>query len=147
MENQLEHTTTVAGHEPIDTDVRPVWITAAVIVAVVVGSYLLVVGMIRGFFVAEGGPPTKQATITEPSWDEQNPLQLLRIREHQLLTQFEWVDQSTGIARIPLERAIELVAENGLPSGFQAGPSANATSPQPPEPSEGTSPPQEGDPP
>jgi HAMP domain-containing protein len=37
-------------------------------------------------------------------------------RELQLTTRYEWVDRSTGVVRIPVERAIELTLERGLPT-------------------------------
>jgi hypothetical protein len=39
----------------------------------------------------------------------------LRRLEHDQLTTYGWVDQQKGIVRIPVERAIELVAARGLP--------------------------------
>jgi hypothetical protein len=43
-------------------------------------------------------------------------LQQLRATEEALLHSYGWVDQSAGIVRIPIERAIELLAERGLPA-------------------------------
>ncbi len=42
-------------------------------------------------------------------------LKELRQREDQLLEHYQWVDKNAGIVRIPIERAIELTAERGLP--------------------------------
>jgi len=33
-----------------------------------------------------------------------------------VLERYAWVDKQNGIAQIPIERAIELVAEHGLPA-------------------------------
>lgn len=41
-------------------------------------------------------------------------LRALRAREHAQLSTYGWTDQAKGIAHIPIERAIELMAERGL---------------------------------
>lgn len=43
-------------------------------------------------------------------------LHALRAHEAELLDSYGWVDKSAGVVRIPIERAIELVARNGLPT-------------------------------
>jgi hypothetical protein len=53
-------------------------------------------------------------------------LKELHQQEEQLLEHYEWVDKSAGTVRIPIERAIELTAERGLPV-------RGATSAQPPD--------------
>jgi hypothetical protein len=39
----------------------------------------------------------------------------LHAREDILLGNYSWVDQSKGTVRIPIERAIEIIAQRGLP--------------------------------
>lgn len=39
----------------------------------------------------------------------------LHAREDLLLSNYTWVDESKGIVRIPIERAMELIAQRGLP--------------------------------
>jgi hypothetical protein len=39
----------------------------------------------------------------------------LHAREDLLLNNYSWVDQSQGKVRIPIERAMELIAQRGLP--------------------------------
>ncbi len=39
----------------------------------------------------------------------------LHAREDLLLDNYSWVDQSKGTVRIPIERAMELIAQRGLP--------------------------------
>jgi hypothetical protein len=39
----------------------------------------------------------------------------LHARENLLLENYSWVDQSSGKVRIPIERAMELIAQHGLP--------------------------------
>jgi len=42
------------------------------------------------------------------------------------LNSYGWVDEKAGVARIPIERAMELTVERGLPVYPQGGPGANA---------------------
>ena len=39
-----------------------------------------------------------------------------RAKEENLLTHYGWADRSKGIVRIPIDRAIDLVLERGLPA-------------------------------
>ena len=43
----------------------------------------------------------------------------LHAREDLLLDHYSWVDQSQGKVRIPIERAMELIAQRGLPVAAQ----------------------------
>lgn len=36
-------------------------------------------------------------------------------REHEFLTTYGWINREQGVVRIPIDRAMELVAERGLP--------------------------------
>ena len=87
---------------------------------------ILLVGL--GAAVAIGGPrllnrlaaPT--AAVPLPIEDNTSPQQLAE-RQQQQITQlngYGWVDQEAGIARIPITRAIALLAESGLPVGAAA---------------------------
>jgi hypothetical protein len=111
VENRNAH-----GHEPIQTNVRAVWKTGAVIVGVVIASYVLIFGMMRWFSAAEPGRAPGQAPKTDREYAELLPLQRLRIREDEVLSGYEWVNQSKGVARIPIERAMVIVAEAGVAS-------------------------------
>jgi len=47
--------------------------------------------------------------------DERTQLNDIRMAEEQKLASYGWVDQKAGTIRIPLERAMDLVAQRGLP--------------------------------
>src|SRR5579864_1137045 len=47
--------------------------------------------------------------------DERTQLNNIRIAEEQKLNSYDWVDQKAGTVRIPIERAVDLVAQRGLP--------------------------------
>jgi hypothetical protein len=47
--------------------------------------------------------------------DERTQLNDIRTGEEQKLASYDWVDQKAGTVRIPIDRAMELVAQRGLP--------------------------------
>jgi hypothetical protein len=55
--------------------------------------------------------PTPRLEIDDGDQD----LADLHAREDLLLENYSWVDQSKGIVRLPIERAMELIAQRGLP--------------------------------
>lgn len=55
--------------------------------------------------------------------------------EEERLNSYEWVDENTGIFRIPIDRAIEIVAESGLPAR-ERGPGTSTEATEEPSSSE-----------
>lgn len=56
-------------------------------------------------------PPEPHLLTDEPAaWAQE------LARQKSKIDHYEWVDQKAGIVRIPVERAIDLVAEQGLPA-------------------------------
>lgn len=49
----------------------------------------------------------------------------LRLGENQKLTSYGWVDKDGGIARIPVDRAMELMLERGFPARADGGNALN----------------------
>lgn len=64
-------------------------------------------------FSARQAPPTtaKPRLQVDEIYDREN----YENRENSVLESYGWVDRSRGIVRIPIERAIEVLAERGLP--------------------------------
>lgn len=62
-------------------------------------------------------PPEPRLQVT-PSAD----LATVRVREDALLNTYGWIDAKSGLARIPIDRAIEVLAERGLPARPEARP-------------------------
>jgi hypothetical protein len=56
-------------------------------------------------------------TFPEPrlETDERNEINSVREHEDEQLNSYGWVDQPAGVVHIPIERAMQLVAERGLP--------------------------------
>lgn len=88
----------------------------------------------------ERAAPTTAAEIPPPPRVQPNQqLQLQRqtTEKLQILTSYGWVDEAEGIARIPIERAMDLVAERGLDpwtstGAAQSTEAAQGTAPQTP---------------
>jgi hypothetical protein len=62
-----------------------------------------------------GGAPQPQLLTNEPSL-----LNQIREREAQQLHSYGWVDEKTGVARIPIDDAKKLLLERGVPSRADA---------------------------
>ena len=107
------------GFEPSDVDVWSVGKFAIGLVALCLISVLLLFGLFHFFLSAEGGksevaakfPPSPQLQIT-PRKD----LEAYREAQDNLLKSYGWVDQQKGIVRIPVSRAIDMLAQKGLPA-------------------------------
>lgn len=63
--------------------------------------------------------PTVPAPRLQPNpIDNRLPMEdmiLLREREDDILLNYQWIDQANGIVRMPIDVAIDVVAEEGLP--------------------------------
>jgi hypothetical protein len=134
------------GHEPLETSVRAIYITAAVLSAVVVASFVLVFVLLGLFAETTGTVPASQFEAPDSMSRRVQQLQSLRTQERVLLEQYQWVNPTAGIARIPIERAMEIVASQGFiaprsvpvrdreRSDETTSPVPNETPPEPPPP-------------
>jgi hypothetical protein len=53
--------------------------------------------------------------------DERGEINGFRLQEEQKLHSYGWVDQNAGVVRIPIDRAMELIVQRGLPTTPRAG--------------------------
>jgi hypothetical protein len=53
--------------------------------------------------------------------DPQDELRQMRAAEDAALNSYGWVDKDAGIVRIPVDRAMEILAKKGLPARKQEG--------------------------
>lgn len=91
-------------------------------------SLLLAVFLLAlGAGVAVGGPrllalvnQTNAGSLPVDDRTSPEDLAIRRNQEFAQLNDYGWVDQAAGVARIPIDRAIALVAESGLPVGSAA---------------------------
>jgi len=62
--------------------------------------------------------------------DERGQLNDIRLKEEQTLSTYDYIDQKSGTVRIPIDRAMDLVAQRGLPVRAQ-GTTAQPVAQQP----------------
>ena len=72
--------------------------------------------------------PTPQLEV-----NERTELNGERLREEDTLSTYGWVDQNAGVVRIPIDRAMDLLAQRGLPVRSGAAEGATGTSKAQPE--------------
>lgn len=53
--------------------------------------------------------------------NERTEINDFRLGEEQRLNSYGWIDQQAGVVHIPIERAMELIAQRGLPTTPKAG--------------------------
>lgn len=70
-----------------------------------------------------------QKTIPEPRLEEneRNELNEVRMKEEEQLNSYGWVDQNAGVAHIPIDRAMQLVVQQGLPTQPRVGTAPSST--------------------
>jgi hypothetical protein len=57
--------------------------------------------------------------------DERTQLNDVRLREEDTLSTYDYIDQKAGTVRIPIERAMDLIAQRGLPVRAQGASAAS----------------------
>jgi hypothetical protein len=114
-------------HEESDVNVRAILAFAAALVVTAVIIHLLVWVLFRYFNAREAHQPQPEYPLAiqqeqrlppEPRL-QTNPredLRVLRAAEDDALTTYGWVDRSAGVVRIPIEDAMRITIERGLPS-------------------------------
>ncbi len=119
------------GTEGTDVRLRPILVFSIGLVVTIIVAYLIVTVLFRVFTsqatdrdTAAGVPEAQQQAATEDRLPPEpriqvNPeadLKALRQREDAQLNSYGWVDQQAGTVHIPIEQAMKLVLEQGLPT-------------------------------
>jgi hypothetical protein len=121
-----------AGHEETDVNEWAVGKFAVALALVIVAALFLLFGLFRYLLSREGGPPAgrSQVAASEPAKAFPQPqlqqsevldLKAVRAAEDQVLNSYAWIDPEKGVVRIPIDRAMDLLVERGLPSRLAAG--------------------------
>jgi hypothetical protein len=112
------------GYEERDVAIRPIVVTAVFLVILIVVS----LGLVWWLDTALGRRDAARSASASPlaaSYGQQEPpaprlqenprrdLATLRARDEELLETYGWVDRSAGRVRIPVEQAMELLADKG----------------------------------
>jgi hypothetical protein len=111
------------NHEQRDVNVPVVACSALALAAIVVAIFISVHWLQKFFNAERTARATSLTTVTaslppEPRLQSDPASDLERFQKQQdaILNSYGWVDEKAGIARIPIERAMDLIAEHGLPS-------------------------------
>ena len=108
-----------AGHETTDLNAgRVAWngVALALIIVVIFFALRGLFGIFNAQHPSSGKAEQARAFGPEPRLqvDEARDLGHLRAQENAILNSYGWVDQKAGIVRIPIERAMDIVAQRGL---------------------------------
>ena len=124
-----------AGYERTDAHAGATYRAGFAILAAMFLTALLLVPMFRLLARLENQaqPPAAEVVKTEMSepvqtfpklvTSEPRVLADFRAQEQALLTGYGWVEKDKGLARIPIDEAMRIVAEHGLPK-WEAPPAA-----------------------
>ena len=74
-------------------------------------------------------PPGKITEFPQPRLEptEIGEYDESRIHDDEILNTYGWVDQNAGIVHIPIDRAMQLIAERGLPTNPKTGTAPTST--------------------
>lgn len=116
-----------AGYEVEDASVREVIFTA---VGLAVGTIIISLAVLGLFKVLRSAD--EQASTTQPRVEmpvqspfppgprlQEHPardMEALSHQENQALTTYGWTDKASGKVRIPVDRAMDIVVQRGLPT-------------------------------
>ena len=117
------------GHEERDVSLRPL-IISGVCLVLLAGLSLLAMWLLFDYLAARRArlevlpSPVFEARQLPPEprlqISPQQDMRQMRAAEMAALHSYGWVDRQAGIVRIPIERAIELLAERGLPARLES---------------------------
>jgi hypothetical protein len=116
-----------AHHEESDVNLRAIFGFGAGLLGVALVVHLLIAGLFKYFDAREARQPMVDYPIAaaeehrlppEPRL-QVNPRQDLRdmrADEDDVLTSYGWVDRNAGVVRIPIDEAMKLTLQRGLPA-------------------------------
>lgn len=114
-------TTPETGYETADVTMRPVTIAVVFIVGLLAFSMVLMRGLLGTLGRQEAAASAKASPLagygpqTPPTprlqTDPAGDIRALRAGEQKILEHYGWVDQAGGTVRVPIERAMDLLAE------------------------------------
>ncbi len=132
MSHALEHGpdgTNGSGHEHREVSVKLIVYAAAALAATILIVLVLMWGTFNLLKNQEQAEQRNSSPLApavqippEPRLEEHPWMSLLelRAREDHTLTTYGWQDQKSGVVRIPIERAMDIVAQNGPAGGKNA---------------------------
>jgi len=113
-----------SGHEVSDINPKRVAMVGLALATVIALALLVTYGLFHYFYSGEtrtrplpsplsySREPTPEPRLSVEPGEE---LKTLRSEEDAMLKSYGWIDRDKGVVRIPIDRAIEILAERGLP--------------------------------
>jgi hypothetical protein len=124
VDQDLAEPSAESGHEVSDINPKRVAMIGLALATVIAVSLLVTYGLFHYFYSGEtrtrpvpsplsySREPTPEPRLSvEPGED----LKTLRSEEDAMLKSYGWIDRDKGVVHIPIDRAIEILAERGLP--------------------------------
>ena len=111
------------GHETSDANIRNLIISGVLLCCLVIAGLLVSGGVFHYFVGHQGlGPPASpfedvRMLPPEPRLQVSAPKDLKQYKAAQgeILNSYGWVDQKAGVVRIPIDRAMDILLQKGLP--------------------------------
>jgi len=132
---------TIAGHELSDLDPKKIALFGIVLTVVIIAALLASYALFHFFYstiprarpqpspLSYSREPTPEPRLSVKPGDD---LKLMRAEEDKILNSYDWVNRDKGIVRIPIARAVEILAQRGLPVRSQANDAAAGAQQTPP---------------
>ena len=125
------------GHEPTKIGIRGILYFAGGLVVMAIIVHFVLGALMNRFSRDERGAErnrpvlfTREEGQFPPPRNQVAPrteLEQMRKREGAILNSYGWVDEKAGVARIPIDRAISILAERGLPKDRNTPPRGSRT--------------------
>jgi hypothetical protein len=120
----MNESNTAPTHERRDADVVSLIMVATLLLVSGAIVVLGCMGLLHLFTVKEKAGRKQLSKIAQTTAEFPEPrlqtqlsddLEKLRLREEAELNSYGWIDRQTGVVRIPIDRAMHLIIERGLP--------------------------------
>jgi hypothetical protein len=114
-----------SGHELRDLSARNIALFGAGLAVAIAVTLLTVYGLmtlLRAREARQAGPPTVFTIAPEPTpgphllVEPGRAIKNMRAQEEARLNSYGWIDEENGIIHIPIERAMDILAKQGLPA-------------------------------
>jgi hypothetical protein len=108
------------ARQPVDVNTHRVMAGAAIVVAAIVLALGVSRALLAGLGAGIQDPPRAPRELPPTPREQVHPItdyQRYRAAEQAKLEAYAWVDRQGGVAQIPIERAMALVAENPTAGG------------------------------
>jgi hypothetical protein len=122
MDHTIQHNPNGTGHEQTEVNVRTIVVSLAFLLLGAILAAIVTIGIFR--YLHDTYKPDVAAKEAQPQIPPEprievapaEQIQALRAHEDHVLTSYSWVDQKSGTVRVPIDRAIDMLAQKGLPS-------------------------------